>query len=119
LGARDTCRVPGIDLAAADDEPLGGRRYLLELSYDLGRELAGQEADLIALRVGRHLSERIALHDPCELRAGAYDDWDVEAELVRQEPLALSRHLLRGAVGREHDVAALDVGLHVRELGVR
>ena len=73
----------------------------------------------MALRVGRHLPERVALHDFRELRARAYDDRDVQAELVHDQPLALPRHLVRGARGREDDVAALHVRLHVAEPGAR
>ena len=66
--------------------------------FEHGRiELGLQEADLVALRVHRHVGQRVARHDLGQLLAGAGDHVDVEPEPLRDQPLGLGGDLERRA----------------------
>jgi hypothetical protein len=114
----DAGRMPGIELAAAPREPLLACGEGGELLDELLLRLRGEECDLIALRVGRDVAERVALHHGGELGVSAHDHVHVESEALPDQPFALGGQLRRCERAREDDVPALDVGAHVLEAGV-
>src|SRR3954467_435070 len=118
LRARDRLRVPRVDLSGCDHDPLFRRGSLLQLARDVRAQLRREKGHLGARRLRRHLAERVALHDRGELGSRAHDDRNLEAEALRDQLLHLPPHGVgvRGAF--EHDVAALEVGLHVFEASI-
>src|SRR5262249_14745148 len=118
LRARDALRVPGVDLARAEDELLRLPERLLQFRLDACRQRPREEADLVALGILRDLAERIPLDDARELGGRADDDVDREPELVLDHALALARGLLRLRPALQDDVSALEVGPYLGEAGL-
>jgi lipooligosaccharide transport system ATP-binding protein len=111
--------MPGVDLPPVDHELLGWERCGLELPNDLRGKLPVHEADLVALRIMGHLAKWVPLDDPRQLRTCSGHHRDFEPELLCDQLLAGARDLFGGLLAGEHDVAALNVGLHVRESCIR
>ena len=79
--------MPRVDLAALDDDALARRGRFLELAHCFRRQLLGEEGDLLALRIGRDLAERVPLHDPRKVGGGTDDHRDLQAEALLDQPL--------------------------------
>src|SRR5207247_9407590 len=107
--ARDRLRMPGVDLAAVDDDLLRRDRRLLDLARRLAAEPALEEAHLVALRIRGDRAERVSLYHLLELRARAHDHRDLEPEGIADLPLALACDLGRRPRARAHDIAAPEV----------
>src|SRR5436190_12452418 len=114
----DPCGVPRVDLASVDDELLRLDAGLLEIALARRGQRTVEEAHLVALRVLRDVAERVARHDPGELGAGPRYHRDFEPEPFLNQAPDLPRRLLRLRLAGKHDVAALQVRLHVLEPGV-
>jgi hypothetical protein len=110
--------VPRVDLAIAEHDLFartGGGR---DLALGVPIERRCEERHLVALRVVGDVGERVARHDVRELVSRPDEHGDLEPESACDRSLARPRDLLRQCVPREHDVPALEVGLHVGEAGV-
>ena len=79
------------------------------------RRLVKEDRDRLARR---RLRERIGLEHGGHLGGGAHDHADRRAGIGVQALLERGLHLRLGGLAFEHNIAAGDVGLHLREAGV-
>src|SRR5436305_14355784 len=107
--------MPGIQLAPDRDQALTVGSERGELLDHVGCELLREEAHLVALGLERELAERIPCDDLGELIPRADHDVDVEPELLGDHPPAPRGDVVRGLVGREDSVPALQIRRDVRE----
>jgi hypothetical protein len=110
--------VPRVHLATDVLYALPVRGDPLQPPDGAGVERGLQERDLIALRVGRDLRERVAVDDCGELGPRANDDADLEIEALGEKTLDVPADALRRLAAREDDVSALDVRCDVGEVRV-
>src|SRR5437763_7704986 len=115
LRSRDPFGVPGVQLAPDRDQPLGLGSARLELAQHVAVQLVGGEGDLVALRIVRHVRQRIARYHLLKLCPGADDDRDVKAKVVGDPLLALPLDNVQRKIAGKNDVATLHIGTHVLE----
>ena len=109
------------DAAAVVDEDLAlAERHLLVVDVDgviervTRRRLVEKDRDRLA---GRRLRKRIGLEHGGHFRGGAHDHADRRAGISLQALLERGLDLRLRDFALEHDIAAGDVGLDVREAG--